>query len=79
MTADNVNHPTHYNMGSIETITFIDQVCLYYQSDEAFSIGSAIKYLARAPHKQNKVEDLRKAAWYLQHAIELAEKANTEA
>jgi hypothetical protein len=79
MTADNINSPRHYTMGSIETITFVDQVCLYYQGDEAFSIGSAIKYLARAPHKGNKIEDLKKALWYVRHAVELAEKTSAGA
>lgn len=66
---DPVNHPRHYNMGDIETIEFVDQVCAHYFGDEAFSVGSALRYLARAPHKNNKLEDLQKAVWYLQHAI----------
>jgi Protein of unknwon function (DUF3310) len=70
---DNVNHPKHYNMGAIETIEFVDQVCAHYHGDEGFCIGSALRYLARAPHKNNKLEDLRKAAWYINHAIQLIE------
>lgn len=70
---DPVNHPRHYNQGAIETIEFVDQVCAHYFGDEAFSIGSALRYLARAPHKQNKLEDIRKAIWYLQHAVERIE------
>lgn len=67
---DSVNHPTHYNKGSIETIEFVDQVCAHYFGDEAFSVGNALRYLARAPHKNNKLEDIRKAIWYLQHTVE---------
>jgi Protein of unknwon function (DUF3310) len=66
---DNVNHPKHYNTGTIETIEFVDQVCAHYPGDEAFSVGSALKYLARAPHKNGKLEDLKKAAWYINHTI----------
>jgi Protein of unknwon function (DUF3310) len=68
---DNVNHPKHYNMGTVETIEFIDQVCAHYIGDEAFSIGSALRYLARAPHKNDKLEDLHKAASYVNHAIQI--------
>jgi hypothetical protein len=70
---DNVDRPKHYNMGAIETIAFIDQVCAHYPGDEAFNVGSALKYLARAPHKNNRLEDLKKAAWYINHAIRLVE------
>jgi Protein of unknwon function (DUF3310) len=36
-------------------------------------VGGAIKYIARAPHKGKKLEDLKKAVWYLNHAIALIE------
>jgi dCTP deaminase len=75
---DNVNHPKHYNMGAIETIEFIDQVCAHYVGDEAFSIGSALRYLARAPHKNDKLEDLRKTAWYINHTIAIVENKERE-
>lgn len=70
-TNDSVNHPRHYNQGSIETIQFVDQVCAHYFGDEAFSVGNALRYLARAPHKSNKLEDIKKAVWYLNHAIDM--------
>jgi hypothetical protein len=63
-------------MGAIETIEFIDQVCAHYAGAEAFSIGSALRYVSRAPFKGNKLEDLRKAAWYINHAIAIVEKAS---
>jgi dCTP deaminase len=78
-TPGNVDHPKHYNMGAIETIEFIDQVCAHYRGDEAFSIGSALRYLARAPHKNAKLEDLKKAAWYINHVIRLDENKEREA
>jgi Protein of unknwon function (DUF3310) len=78
-TPDNVDHPKHYNMGPIETIEFVDQVCAHYRGDEAVSIGSALRYLARAPHKNAKLEDLKKAAWYINHAIRLVENKEREA
>jgi uncharacterized protein DUF3310 len=75
---DAVNHPRHYNMGAIETIEFIDQVCAHYPGDEAFSVGCALRYLARAPHKNAKLEDLKKAAWYINHVITLVEERSKQ-
>lgn len=63
-----VNHPSHYNTGAIEVIAAIDDWRL------GFSLGNAVKYIARAAHKGSKVEDLRKARWYLQHEIERLEQ-----
>lgn len=66
---DNINHPTHYNYGKIEVIDFIDQVTKNYKSSLAYYIGNVIKYVSRANFK-NGVEDLKKAKWYLERAIE---------
>jgi hypothetical protein len=65
--SDNVNHPKHYTFGKIEVITVIDDWNL------SFCAGNAVKYIARAKHKGNKLEDLKKALWYLNHEIELIE------
>jgi hypothetical protein len=60
---DPVNHPAHYTAGGIETIDFIEAKKLNY------NIGNVVKYLTRADHKGNKLEDLRKAQWYLSREI----------
>ena len=62
---DNVNHPAHYTTGKIEVIDFIDD------KEMGFSLGNAVKYIARAGKKDpNKtVEDLEKAIWYINHEI----------
>jgi len=65
---DMVNNPDHYNAGSIEVITAIDDWNL------GFCLGNAVKYIARADHKGKKLEDLKKARWYLNHEIEKLEK-----
>jgi hypothetical protein len=62
--ADPVNHPAHYKVGGIETIDFIEAKKLNYR------LGNVIKYLTRADHKGNKLEDLKKAQWYLEREIE---------
>ena len=66
---DTVNHPSHYNYGDIEVVDFIDQVTKHYNSDVAYHIGNAIKYISRAPHKNGK-EDVAKAKWSIERAFE---------
>jgi hypothetical protein len=61
---DMVNHPPHYKAGGIETIDFIEAKALGYH------LGNVVKYITRADHKGNKLEDLKKAQWYLNRAIE---------
>lgn len=58
----NVDHPKHYNQG-IEPIDIIESW------DLNFSLGNAIKYILRAPYKNNELEDLEKAKWYLEREI----------
>lgn len=60
---DNVNHPSHYKVGGIETIDFIEAKSLTY------NLGNVVKYLTRADHKGNKIEDLKKAQWYLNREV----------
>jgi hypothetical protein len=62
---DAVDHPEHYKVGGIETIDFIEAKKLNY------NIGNVIKYLTRADYKGNKLEDLRKAQWYLTREISM--------
>lgn len=66
---DIVNKPSHYTYGKIEIIDIVEQVTAAYPTNIAFSIGNALKYICRAPFK-NGVEDLKKAVWYLNRAIE---------
>ena len=65
---DNVNHPSHYKVGGIETIDFIEAKSLSY------NLGNVVKYLTRADHKGNKIEDLKKAQWYLNREVSKQEK-----
>lgn len=64
--ADPVNHPEHYKVGGIETIDFIEAKALSYH------LGNAVKYITRADHKGNRLQDLQKAKWYIDRAIEKA-------
>lgn len=60
---DVINHPSHYTRGKIEVIDFIEDQQLPYH------LGNVIKYIARAGYKGDKVEDLKKARWYLDRYI----------
>ena len=67
--SDNVNNPKHYNShpSGIECIQVVEHM--------GFNIGNAIKYLWRTDHK-NGLEDLKKAAWYINREIAKKEKEN---
>lgn len=68
---EQVNHPEHYggSQNMYEAIKVIDAWQL------GFSLGNTIKYISRAgkKHKDKELEDLRKAAWYLEHHIKQLE------
>ena len=63
---DPVNHPAHYTDGGIETIDFIEAKRLGYH------LGNVVKYICRAGKKGTNMglQDLQKARWYLDRAIE---------
>jgi len=65
---DPVNKPEHYQYSSIQPIDVIDA----WELD--FYLGSVIKYLSRYQRKGKPLEDLKKAAWYLNKKIEEMEK-----
>lgn len=64
---DPVNKPQHYTFGRFEVIDVIEDWQL------GFHTGNVVKYIARAKHKGNELEDLRKARWYLDRAIKRLE------
>ena len=61
---DNVNHPPHYKQhpSGVE--------CIEVTEHFNFCLGNAIKYIWRADLKHDAVEDLQKAAWYINKEIE---------
>ena len=61
-----VEHPDHYQTESgIEAIEVIEAFF-----PDSFHLGNVFKYIARAGKKSNRLEDLQKAAWYLQREID---------
>lgn len=67
-----VSHPKHYNQGKYEVISVIEDWKLNFHR------GNAVKYLARAGHKDKKreVEDLQKAKWYIEREIQRLDRVD---
>lgn len=68
---DNIN-PEHYKVGGIEAIDIM-KAKLSPTQFAGFCKGNVIKYVLRADHK-GKVEDLKKARFYLEKLINEVEK-----
>lgn len=64
MAHDPVNHPKHYTShpSGVECITVTRHM--------GFNLGNAMKYIWRADEKGNDIQDLEKAAWYINDEIE---------
>lgn len=64
MSEEKINHPKHYGGDTVyETIKVIEAWQLN------FNLGNTVKYISRADKKENNVEDLKKARWYLDREI----------
>ena len=74
---DKVQHPSHYTW--LKELCGIEVIDITRHLD--FDLGNAIKYILRAGHKkdyylhskQKEIEDLKKAAWYINDKIKQLE------
>ena len=67
---DMVNHPSHYTQGGIECIDALNaMVSEYKDSVDACLSWQVVKYIWRHPFKNNPIEDLKKAKFYLDRLI----------
>jgi hypothetical protein len=62
-----VEHPPHYNQGSVECIVAI-QAALSPEEFRGYCKGNALKYVWREQHKAG-IESLQKAQWYLNRLV----------
>ena len=69
--ADKVNHPEHYNQGTIECIDAIEAM-LSQEEFVGYLRGNSLKYRWRFRYK-NGIEDLRKAEWYEKRLLKVLE------
>jgi hypothetical protein len=60
---ERVDHPQHYGQhpSGVECIDVVEHF--------GFNLGNAVKYIWRADHKGNAIEDMRKAIWYVEREI----------
>ena len=70
---DMVNHPPHYTSGDIECIDAME-ACSTREQFEGYLKNAVIKYLWRFEKKEDRLNDLEKARWYLNKLIKLEEK-----
>lgn len=65
---DMVNHPPHYGShpSGVDCIDVVEHF--------DFNVGNAIKYLWRHREKGDPLQDLKKARWYVDRAIQKLEK-----
>ena len=69
-TSDRVNSPAHYTRGSQEAIDTIEEAIQDAPTPrEGMLQGQVLKYLLRVWLKDNPLEDLKKARWYLDRLI----------
>ena len=70
---DVVNNPKHYTSHP----SGID--CIQITEHMGFNLGNAIKYVWRSDLKNDAIEDLNKAIWYIQREIERRKKQELDA
>lgn len=63
LAGDVVEHPAHYTAhpSGVE--------CIQVTEHMGFNLGNAVKYIWRCDLKQDAVEDLKKARWYIDREI----------
>lgn len=70
--SDNVNHPMHYASGGIECIDAMEAA--FGKAEVAsFCKLNAFKYIWRCFRKEDGIEDVEKALWYLNRYKELVQ------
>lgn len=74
MSKEMVNHPGHY--GGEDNVYEVIKVCEAWSLDNDAYLFNVVKYVARAGKKDSskELEDLRKAAFYLNRKIQNLEK-----
>ncbi len=61
---EKIDGPEHYNGYQV-----IDAIWEAGYGED-FCLGNAVKYILRAKKKDNKVEDIKKAEWYLKYYLD---------
>lgn len=67
-----VDHPAHYGGAN----NLYEAIKVIEEWDLGFCLGNTVKYISRARKKGDALEDLKKAAWYLNREISNRETDN---
>ena len=70
---DLVNSPSHYASGTVECIDAIE-AAMTNEAFRGYLKGNIQKYLWRYEDKDNVIQDLKKAEWYLKRLIASCER-----
>ena len=72
MSVDMVNEPPHYKShpSGVECIEVVEHM--------SFNLGNVVKYCWRSGLKNDEIEDLKKARFYLDREIARLERARVE-
>lgn len=71
---DVVNHPEHYSAGHQHECIEVLKEWMGQEQFEGFLRGNILKYLCREDKKGTKVQDLKKAQYYLNRLITEVDK-----
>lgn len=72
--SDPVNHPSHYTSHPAKCECGRQIECIQITEHMGFNLGNSFKYIWRCDLKNDAIEDLKKAAWYLDREIAKREK-----
>ena len=67
---EEVNHPERYGGDTVYECIKVLEAWLPPEQCKGFLRGNALKYLCRVGKKDNTVQELKKAEWYLNKLIE---------
>lgn len=67
--SDPVNHPKHYTSSPAKCECGKPIECIQVTQHMNFCTGNAVKYVWRCDEKENAIQDLEKAVWYLNQEI----------
>jgi hypothetical protein len=75
---DPVNHPKHYTSHPAKCDCGRSIECIQIAEHMGFNLGNAMKYIWRSDLKNDAIEDLKKAAWYINREIQRRETSKQE-
>lgn len=69
--ANDILHPVWYTQSPYEPWDVIPEWTKDYDPECIWYVGTALKYLSRAPYKNNTREDIQKAINYLEKCLDM--------